>query len=346
MKSRAPFRIDVHHHFTLTRGAGYSAAYLPTEPEMLPNGTWSADAHLAFMDAWGIEAAILSEPHVANYKMELHARRRLCRAINVFGNELVERRGDRFGAFATVPLPDVAGAVEEARFALAELRLDGVILGTSYQGRYLGEETFDPLYEELDRLGAVVFVHPTWVDCVSVAYGPGLHFPNEVFEAAFETTRAIASIVYAGVPRRFSNIRWIFAQGGGAVPFLASRFAGLHAHELRFNEILPEGPKTYLSQFFYESAQSFGRPQTACTRALASADHVLFGTDYPSLDRLYAEDNRDLVPGIGADLPTAGDPAPAFEEVFGEERIKVERTNALTLFPRLAARLGARLGKS
>lgn len=339
MKTKAGSRIDVHHHYSLTRGAGYSASFLPTEPQMLPKDAWKPDTSLAFMDAWGIEASILSEPHVASFKMEMHARRRLCRAINSFGAELIEKRGDRFGAFASVPLPDVAGALEEARYALADLRLDGVALGTNYHGSYLGEAVFDPFYEELDRQRAVVFVHPAWTGSVDVSYRPGLLFPDAMFDFAFETTRSIASLVYAGVPRRFPKIRWIFPHGGGAVPFLAFRFAGLHTHESRYNEVLSEGPGTFLEQFFYETAHTFGRAQLECIKALASTEHVLFGTEFPSLDRVYASDNREHAPAIASDLPFDGDPTPAFEAVFGGDRIRVERTNALALFPRLAARL-------
>jgi predicted TIM-barrel fold metal-dependent hydrolase len=262
--------------------------------------------------------------------------------VNDFNAQLIAHHGERFGVFATVPLPDVEGAIVEARRALGELGLDGVGLITQYLGRYLGDPAFEPLYRELDRQSAVVYVHPGPVPgAPPVACAGSEPFEDFVLEFVFDTTRTITSLVYAGVAQRYPNIRWIFSHGGGTIPFLAFRLAELHAYTPRFNQALPEGPMPSLRRFYYETAQAFSVAQLHATRALAAVDRLLFGTDYPPCTNLYSDQNRSLIRLPPMELPSNGDPAPTFDTVFtADERVQVERTNALNLFPRLAARLG------
>lgn len=308
---------------------------------MVPNAReWSPDPHLEFMDKWQIEAAVLSDPFIPVLELGRAERLKLSQDINDFNATLTERHGARFGTFAAVPLPDVEAAVIEARRALVDLGLDGIYLGTHSFGRYLGDPMFEPFYAELDRHSAVVYVHPALMSCVPmVPYEPGVLFAHPMMEFVFETTRTIASIVYSGVARRYPNIRWIFSHGGGVIPFLTFRFAGLHTYESRYNEQLPEGPQAFFKQFYYETAQAFSRVQLEALKSIAPTEHILFGTDYPPLQRLYAEKNKEAAPWVAAELPTDGDPAPAYDVVFGKERVDVERSNALALFPKLAARM-------
>jgi 6-methylsalicylate decarboxylase len=334
-------RIDVHHHYHMTYPAHYTPTFEPVRAGRVPGGMWSPELHLGFMDKWGIEAAILSDPAVPMLELDRTERRTLTRELNDFNATLIEKHGSRFGTFAAMPMPDVEASVVEARRALTELGLDGIFLGTHSFGRYLGDESFEPFYAELNRLKAVVYVHPTPMFCVpSVPYLPGVHHAQPMLEFVFETTRTMASLVYSGVPRRHPDIRWIFSHGGGAIPLLAFRFEGLHTYESRYNEVLPEGPLAFFKQFYYETAQAISRAQLDAVKAIAPTEHILFGTDYPPLRNLYADNNREQAKAIAPDLPTAaGDPAPSFDIVFGEERVKVERLNALSLFPKLAARL-------
>jgi hypothetical protein len=105
-------------------------------------------------------------------------------------------------------------------------------------------------------------------------------------------------------------------------------------------QALPEGPMPFLARFYYETAQAFSVAQLQATRALATVDRLLFGTDYPPRANLYSAQNAELISLSASELPLDGDPAPTFDSVFTvDERIQVERTNALALFPGLAERL-------
>ena len=80
--------------------------------------------------------------------------------MNELGAKLIQERPDRFGSFAALPLPDVDGALLELEYALDALKLDGVVLFSNARGIYLGDKRFKPLFDELERRNAVVFVHP------------------------------------------------------------------------------------------------------------------------------------------------------------------------------------------
>lgn len=336
--SRVVSRIDVHHHYAPPY-EGVDRAGPPFAPE---NG-WSPAPHLAFMDRWGIEAAVLSDPAFALVQAPTERRRQAADRVNAYNAELLADHGDRFGVFAAVPLPDVAEAIPVAERALTTFGLDGICLATNYSGRYLGHSLFDPLYEALDDHGAVVFVHPTAVPTAPAVSFAGGELGVYTLEFVFDTTRTVTSLAYSGVMDRYPNIRWIFCHCGGALPFLAFRLAGLHAFDPRFNEVLPNGPT--LRSVFLETAQAFGVSQLSCAADLVSNDRLLFGTDYPLMRSLYEESDLERVPLRPGQLPRDGDPAPTFDAAFGPDRQKVERSNATALLPRLAQRLETNLDR-
>src|SRR5207237_3898640 len=142
------WRIDVHHHVVPPRYADDSM------PIKLPETAMQ----LQSMDSWHIQTAITSlTPRVVlNNLNRLRAVARDC-------NEYQARRSlehpSRFGAFALLPLPDVDGALDELTYALDTLHLDGVGLFSSVNDCYLGDARFDPLFDELNRRKAVVFIH-------------------------------------------------------------------------------------------------------------------------------------------------------------------------------------------
>lgn len=191
-------------------------------------------------------------------------RRATARAVNDWARELVQTRGDRFGIFAVTPMPDLEGSVAEIDRALGELDLDGICLLTNYKGTYLGDPSCKPLYEILNDRHAYVYVHPTGPEnnpAPKLCFGPDIPAGNNVFEYTFDATRAMTSLIYNGVLRDYPNIRWHFTHSGGALPFLAYRLATRHSAFPPFNEVLPEGPLTYMKRLFFDDAQAFTAAQ-------------------------------------------------------------------------------------
>jgi DNA-binding winged helix-turn-helix (wHTH) protein len=115
-------RIDVHLHVVPPFWAKALPAYGgdPSGPRsgdasntVLP--PWSPDSAIDFMDSQQIAAAILSLAAPGITGWDNGGRREMARRINEYTADLVAKRPDRFGHFATLPLPDVDRAPQDVR---------------------------------------------------------------------------------------------------------------------------------------------------------------------------------------------------------------------------------------
>lgn len=154
-------RIDVHAHFL----PDYYRTILADEGFIHPDGVpevpkWSEAAALETMDELGVATAMLSISSPGVHFGDDTAARGLARRCNQTGAELARRRPDRFGVFAALPLPDIDGAIEEVAHAFDVLAADGICMETNHNGLYPGDDRLEPLYRELNRRRAVVFLHP------------------------------------------------------------------------------------------------------------------------------------------------------------------------------------------
>ncbi|MEV4141037.1 amidohydrolase family protein [Dactylosporangium sp. NPDC049742] len=268
--------VDVHSHFVTPEYVEAATRAGHVHPEGMPRwATWSVPEHLAMMDEAGIARAVLSVSSPGTHFGNDAAARALARSLNRFSAGVVERFPDRFGHFAALPMPDVAGALAEATYALDELGAAGVAVLSNAHGVYPGDPRYAELYAELDRRGAIVFVHPVSPPNWERVSGGR---PRPMLEFIFDSARAAADLVLSGTVHRHRNIRWVFSHSGGALPVLAERL------EL-FRGLLPEqvpGPAVdeQLAGFWYDIA---GTPFPHAAPALARAfgdDRVLYGSDY------------------------------------------------------------------
>jgi predicted TIM-barrel fold metal-dependent hydrolase/ketosteroid isomerase-like protein len=319
-------RIDLHQHFF--PGAGFGAEHLRHLEEdtgwrfPAENFPWSPEKNLAFMDRLGIGTAILSLTGSPGGDGAGAANREFARALNETAHRAVVDHPGRFGFFANLPIPsDTEGALGELAYALDVLGADGVNLTSSYgkgeDARYVGHDAFDPVWEELDRRRAVVFLHGDQT--------PGSNrFPNRlvpipVGEVPNETYKAAADLVTRGKKRRYANVRIVLSHSGGSTPFLASRAAGL-AH-LQRAELSREEMLEDFAGFYYETALSGFETNLVALESLVAPDHILFGSDFPAVDVATAAWYTGNVDAYFADRP---------------DRLgAVMRENALALFPRL-----------
>jgi 6-methylsalicylate decarboxylase len=265
-------KIDTHHHFfpkVYVDAVGWDML-----AAVMPNGkapTWSVQAALDVLDENRIETAILS----ISSGPKLHRADALLRRCNEAAAELRAAHPKRFGSFASLPLPDVEASLKEIAFALDELAVNGFIVFTSYEGRYLGDEWFNPIWEELNRRGAVVFVHPNMP-----AYSVPTVAPASVLEFPFETTRTATSLLIGGVPSRYKKIRFILSHAGGTLPSLAPRIALSLSMMPGLVERVGD-PLTGLRSFYYDTALSAGASTLSGLGQITDPDHILFGTDFP-----------------------------------------------------------------
>jgi predicted TIM-barrel fold metal-dependent hydrolase len=171
------------------------------------------------MDRYEIAACVLSVPDAANYGVGQEVRD-IARRSNDILADAAANHPTRFGALATLPGQEADDALTEMTYALDVLGMDGVSTSASINETYLGEAKFDPWFEEMNRRGGTLFVHPTMTDS-SLPLSIGLH--PSVIEFMFDTTRMLTNMVATGAKKRFSNIKIISTHGGGAIPYLVSR---------------------------------------------------------------------------------------------------------------------------
>lgn len=181
------YRIDMHSHFLPPRYRESLLAHGHFFIGGYPLPEWSPEAAIAFMDAWGIQAQVLSVSDPAVAFVRGTEANDLARYCNDYAADLTARKGDRFGAFATLPMPDVLASIRELDHAFDDLGLDGVTLLSAYDGVYLGDPRFEPLMAELNRRKAYVFIHPASIPADAK---PELPLPDFLAEFTFDTTRA------------------------------------------------------------------------------------------------------------------------------------------------------------
>ena len=274
-------RIDVHHHF-------FPADYLagvPSNAASTEARTWTLAGSLEDMDRAEIATAVLSITNPGTWFGDDADARRLARICNAYAAQLVAEYPGRFAMFATLPLPDVEGSLIELAYALDVLHAEGVAMYTNYQDRWLGDPHFAPLFEEVNRRGAVVYTHPSTNVCQ-------MNVLPEIKQAAIEfgtdTTRTIASLLFSGAASRYAATHFIFSHAGGTMPFLIDRFVQL-AELPALGSRLPDGLMPELKKFYYDTAQSANPTALNALTSLVPVSHVLFGADYPyraSLDHV------------------------------------------------------------
>lgn len=147
---------------------------------------------------------------------------------------------------------------------------------SNHHGLYLGDARLEPLWEELDRRGALVFVHPTSPPHAdSVALGR----PRPMLEFIFDTARTVSDLLFRGVLSRHPHIRWVLTHGGGALPLLADRM------EL-FRGLLGDGPEDaasvveQLGRLWYDMAGTPFPRQIPALDAAFGTGHLLYGSDH------------------------------------------------------------------
>lgn len=308
-------RIDTHHHI-VPKFYDDLCKKITSSSFDYPNPEWSLDKALKAMDLMNINTAILSlsAPGVDFFSQK--EGRDCARQVNEYSAEIVNKNPERFGFFATVPcLTDVEGALAEIKYAYDHLKPDGVILMTTYKDRYLGEEDFKPIWEELNRRKAVVFIHPTYLTTIA----PTSKFmPQPEVDFPYQTTKTATHLVVTNRVKENPDVKIILSHAGGFLPYSADRFAVI-SFALGCGKTM-RGIHKDFKKFYYDTALSSGTPALKALLEYADPDRILFGSDFPHAKLAgseYFTQQLDRFPFESGQLK------------------KIHHQNALSLFPRL-----------
>ena len=269
-------RIDVHaHHLP----EGYRAALVehghgqPDGFRQIPE--WSADEHVAAMDRLGIAVSLLSISSPGVYLGDGAATVDLAREVNEAGRRAVVDHPGRFSLLASLPLPDVDAAIAEIVHCGEHLEVAGFAVLTNIGGTYLGDAAFRPVFRELNRRGARLFVHPTSPPCWEhTSFGR----PRPMVEFFFDTTRAVVDLVLNGTIAEHPGIEFLVPHAGATLPLVADRVA-VFAGRL---DVPPAVDVQHdLARVHFDLAGFPVPRQLDALLSLTTADHLHYGSDYP-----------------------------------------------------------------
>ena len=268
----APQRlIDIHHHFE------------PTGKNK-DGDAWTIQMSLDQLDRNKVAAAIAYAGPIMD--TDPQAARKKARDTNEWSTKKCLDHPGRFGLFASLPMNDVEGSLAEIAHALDVLKADGIGLATEYGPAWLGDPKFEPIFQELNRRNAVVYVHPAEAPCCTpdtLSYEqPPL--ATAWMEFPTNTARTILSLWRAQTTRRMPGIRFIFCHGGGVMPMLLGRITGFNDWRAvgpdKLKQMFPEGVYAEFAKFYFDCAQAFAPEAFELLRKVVPPTHLLFGSDF------------------------------------------------------------------
>ena len=314
--------IDTHHHFY---PPAYQKAWLDWEdarkiPHFASQVAWTRDKAVEELDKNGVATGVLSIASTPGtwFNLDAAGAGAMARTCNDFGAEMVRDYPGRFGLFATLSMLDIDATLKEIEYALDTLKADGVGLQTNYGDKWLGDPVYRPVFDELNRRKAVVYVHPLVAACCA---NLSLGIPPAALEVPHDTTRTVTSLLVTGGFVRWRDIKWLFSHAGGTIPMLAGRIDAFYARAAangdKDKSFAPDGILAELRRLHYDTANATSPPSMAALMKLVPTSQITFGSDYPYFPLSQIESVRKM------GLPAADVAA-------------IESGNAVRLVPRLA----------
>ena len=273
-------RIDIHAHVWNDEYLNLTQSYGNKDTGTQRNkgaglGQAEMDRRFALMDANGIDLQILSicpqAPHFENKDHAVNA----ARMANDLYAEVVNRWPKRFKAFTAIPLPHVDEALKELDRGMSQLKFVGATMTAFVAGRSVADPAFEPFYQELNRRGAVLYLHPS---------GNGIESP---FVGPFKMTWAIGApmedmvstlhLIYAQIPIKYPRIKIVNSHLGGFLPMVYARLDNISSWE----NPRPEKPSITARRMWYDSVGHAHPPALRAAVDSFGADRIVLGSDYP-----------------------------------------------------------------
>jgi predicted TIM-barrel fold metal-dependent hydrolase len=253
--------------------AGDSPGGRPIDPDF-----WDAGRKLAFMDRHGIDQTVVSLGNPWLDPFDRAASLSAARDINAELADLRPATGGRIVALGVLPTA-VVDATAIADEVAENPDLVGIVTGPRVCGMTLDDDRLEPLWEALARTGLPWLVHPHNAAAVDELRGFGHAFPVSM-GFPFETTIAVARLVFAGVLARHPRLRVIASHGGGTLPYLAGRLDAGWASDPGLAHRLPHAPSKDLERLYLDAVLYHERAMRAAAD-LVGVEKLAFGTDHP-----------------------------------------------------------------
>jgi 6-methylsalicylate decarboxylase len=272
-------RIDVHAHY-------WTNDYLDLLIDLgkadagaargIGAGGAELEARLRLMDRAGVEMQVLSACPQSPYSEDGKKAASAARFVNDQYADLVQHHPDRFAAFAALPMPHLEEAVDEMGRALDELHMAGIAMNTTVLGRALVEPDDEPVFAELNRRSAVLYLHPAGNGACSPLISN--YQLTWMVGAPVEDTVSIMQLIIRGIPARYPDIKIINSHLGGALPMILQRADDQYRWQAPET---PEPPSVAARRMWYDTVGHGHVPALKCAIDSFGADRLVLGTDFP-----------------------------------------------------------------
>jgi len=230
------------------------------------------------MEARGIDFSIMSlAPTLFYYWIDTADAVAFARMANDSLAETVAGAAARFAGTASLPMQDPDAAAEEYRRCIQELGFVGAHVGTTIEGEYVDRDTYLPLWEAVDELGAPVILHPYYIGPKA---GYEDYYLTNIFVNPMETALAAGRLIFSGLFDRFEKLKFVLVHAGGFLPYQIGRFD--HGWRVRQESriSLDRPPSEYLDRFYFDTITHHDRALKWLID-LVGNQRVVLGTDLP-----------------------------------------------------------------
>ncbi|MFH1360855.1 MAG: amidohydrolase family protein [Candidatus Omnitrophota bacterium] len=259
--------------------------YMP--PEVARHTTffkvhWSdAERQLEVMDQHHIDKALLLYPTSDAHK-KMGGWANVCEIYNQGIADIVTKYSSRFIGAGIIPV-DHPASIPRELIRIKKLGMKVISLASSYEGKYLDDEIFLPVFAFAQKENMPVHVHPQIIHPIGEERisDPLL---SPVLEYVFDVTMTIGQMMMNGIFQKYPDVKFIFAHYGGVLPFLRERFDNTYTM-LRKRDLVKDigkNPSEYFKNLYFDTSGSKSPSALSCMLEVVDANHVLWASDYPA----------------------------------------------------------------
>lgn len=240
------------------------------------------EAQVKMMDESGIDKAVLTYP-TSDAHLKLGGLSEVSRIYNDNVAEIIRRYPGKFIGAAVLPVSNSQEMLGELRRVTEELGFKAISLASSYNGLYLEDPMFLPIYKQAEHDRIPIFVHSQIVNPIGYerVQDPLL---TPVMEYVFDTTICIGKILMADILRDYPNLKFIFAYFGGVITHLGHRFDVTYQmlRGINFVKDLRANPTDYLRNIYVDTSGDIKKTNFLSALELLGPKHILWGSDWPA----------------------------------------------------------------
>lgn len=291
--------IDVHAHCLTSKYRSVLAQYGAAPPPLMGMSLGDTEEELAsrlqMMDRAGVHAQVLSHGPFHPYRLDESEAIHAARVMNEEVAQLVRASAGRLRGFVALPLPHIDAALTELRHGLDGLGMAGVTVNTSVNDVSIADERFEPLFAELDRRAAVLFIHPSAANCLC---SPLIRdYKLNAIAPPLEDSVVALQLIVRQIPIRFPKVRIVIAHLGGALPLFVERIDNQLPSS---HPGLAEAPSASLRRFWFDTVAHGSTRALHAACEVYDADRLVLGSDFPFQNRHGGyEKTLDYIRGSG-----------------------------------------------